>query len=140
MTPSEKPIYAVSRGLPKGAFRRIGSADVKCTDQDLELFYQERQNQSYDTIPILDATLDDLDPQAVNVYRQERAKVNPNAAELDWNDQDLLYSLKAIARHSKDLDKYCPTIAGLILFGKAIALRRHFPMYRIDYIVSSGNE
>ena len=140
VTPSEKPIYAVSRGLPKGAFRRIGSADVRCTDQDLELFYQERQNQSYDTIPILDATLDDLDPQAMNVYRQERAKINPNAAELDWNDQDLLYSLKAIARHPKDPDKYCPTIAGLILFGKAIALRRHFPMHRIDYIVSSGNE
>jgi ATP-dependent DNA helicase RecG len=140
VTPSEKPIYAVSRGLPKGAFRRIGSADVRCTDQDLELFYQERQNQGYDTIPILDSTLDDLDPQAINAYRQDREKVNPNAAELDWNDQDLLYSLQAITRHPKDSDKYCPTVAGLILFGKAIALRRHFPMHRIDYIVSSGNE
>jgi ATP-dependent DNA helicase RecG len=140
VTPSEKPIYAVSRGLPQGAFRRIASADVRCTDQDLELFYQERQSQSYDTIPIADATIDDLDPQAITVYRQDRAKINPNSAELDWNDQDLLYSLQAITRHPKNPDRYCPTVAGLILFGKAIALRRYFPMHRIDYIVSSGNE
>jgi ATP-dependent DNA helicase RecG len=140
VTPSEKPIYAVSRGLPKGAFRRIGSADVRCTDQDLELFYQERQSQSYDTIPIADATIDDLDPQAITVYRQDRAKINPNAAELDLSDQNLLHALQAIIRHPKVPDAYCPTVAGLILFGKASALRRYFPMHRIDYIVSSGNE
>ncbi|MBW4541927.1 MAG: putative DNA binding domain-containing protein [Myxacorys chilensis ATA2-1-KO14] len=83
-SPISKPVYINSRGLPKGAFRRISSADVKCTDQDIQLFYQERQNQSYDTAPVTDASLDDLAPSAINAYRQTRAKLNPNAAELTY--------------------------------------------------------
>jgi ATP-dependent DNA helicase RecG len=139
-SPIEKPIYIKSRGLPQGAFRRISSADIRCSDKDLELFYQERQNQSYDTTPITDATIDDLDSNAITAYRTGRAKLNPNASELAYNDHDLLYALNAITRHPKQTQIYCPTVAGLILFGKAAALRRYFPMHRIDYILSAGNE
>ncbi|RME67208.1 MAG: ATP-binding protein, partial [Verrucomicrobia bacterium] len=41
--PAEKPIYFANRPLPAGAFRRIGSADVRCTDDDLAVFYQDRR-------------------------------------------------------------------------------------------------
>ncbi len=140
VSPIGKPVYISSRGLPKGAFRRISSADIKCTDQDIELFYQERQNQSYDTTLVSEATLSDLDPHAIHAYRQAREKLNPSASELTYNDQDLLYSLNAITRHPQNSQAYCPTVAGLILFGKAIALRRYFPMHRIDYILISGTE
>jgi len=139
-SPIEKPIYSKSRGLPQGARRRIGSSDIRCTDSDLELFYQERQNQSYDTTSVPEFTIDDLDPNAINAYRQARQKLNPSASELTYNDQDLLYSLNAITRHPQNPQAYCPTVAGLILFGKAIALRRYFPMHRIDYILISGTE
>ncbi len=139
-SPTEKPVYITKQGLPQGAFRRISSADVKCTDKDLELFYQERQNQSYDTTPVTDASLDDLDPNAINAYRQARAKLNPNAAELTYGDQELLYCLNAITRHPQNPETRCPTVAGLILFGKAIALRRYFPMHRIDYMLLEGTE
>ena len=33
--PNEKPIFIQSRGLPKGAFRRIGSTDQVCTEDDI---------------------------------------------------------------------------------------------------------
>jgi ATP-dependent DNA helicase RecG len=137
---SEKPVYISNRGLPKGAFRRIASTDQKCTDRDIERFYQERNAQTYDTTVLRDATLDDLEPEAISAYRRERQKLNPNASELNYNDQDLLFALNAIARHPNQKGEYCPTIAGLILFGKAIALRRYFPMHRIDYILVEGKE
>jgi len=137
---NQKPIYITKDKLPKGAYRRIGSADAKCNEDDLQRFYEERQNQSYDTTPITDAILDDLDPQAIKAYRQLREKVNPTAPELDYEDQDLLYCLNAITRHPNNPKTYCPTFAGLILFGKAIALRRYFPMHRIDYILIQGTE
>ncbi len=35
--PHEKPIYIKSKGKEKGAFRRIGSTDQLCTDEDLAL-------------------------------------------------------------------------------------------------------
>jgi len=138
--PSEKPVYISSRGLPKGAFRRTASSDQKCTDRDMELFYKERNAQTYDTTTIPDATLDDIDPEAIASYRRERQAINPNASELNYDNQKLLFSLNAIAKHPTQKGEYCLTFAGLILFGNAVALRRYFPMHRIDYILVEGKE
>jgi len=138
--PSEKPVYISNRGLPKGAFRRIASTDQKCTDRDIELFYKERNVQTYDTTPIPDATLDDIDPEAITAYRRERQAINPNASELNYDDQKLLFALNAITKHPNKRGEYCLTFAGLILFGNAIALRRYFPLHRIDYILVEGKE
>jgi ATP-dependent DNA helicase RecG len=138
--PSEKPVYITNRGLPKGAFRRIASSDQKCTDRDVELFYKERNAQTYDTTTIPDATLDDIDPEAIAAYRRERQAVNPNASELNYDDHRLLFALNAIAKNPNQKGEYCLTFAGLILFGNAIALRRYCPMHRIDYILVEGKE
>lgn len=138
--PSEKPVYITSKGVNKGAFRRIGSTDQRCTDKDIELYYQERSYQTFDQTPIKEASLDDFEPQAINAYRRLRKEVNPNASELNYNDQELLDSLYAITKNPEQKDQYCPTLAGIILFGKETALRRYFPMHRIDYIVIEGKE
>jgi ATP-dependent DNA helicase RecG len=138
--PTEKPVFIKNQGLPKGAYRRISSTDQRCTEKDIQLFFQERSYQTYDTTPIPDATLDDLDPEAIAAYRRERQAINPNASELNYDDQKLLFALDAIARHPTQKGEYCLTFAGLILFGNAIALRRYFPMHRIDYILVEGKE
>lgn len=39
----DKPVYVAATGLPKGAFRRIGSVDQRCTDDDLALFASRGQ-------------------------------------------------------------------------------------------------
>jgi ATP-dependent DNA helicase RecG len=135
--PYEKPIYIKSKGLPRGAFRRIGSTDQICTEDDIALFYQLRDHRTYDETKIDDATLEDLDAQAVLEYRRARAEINPNALELKYSDEELLYSLNTISRYNNG---YCPTIAGLILFGKLSSLRRHFPLARVDYIRVEGRE
>jgi ATP-dependent DNA helicase RecG len=35
----DKPVYFESTGLPSGAFRRIGSIDQRCSEDDLRVFY-----------------------------------------------------------------------------------------------------
>ncbi|MEW6249751.1 MAG: ATP-binding protein [Planctomycetota bacterium] len=47
----DKPVYIKSKGLPKGAYRRIGSTDQICTDDDIAMFYQARGGRSYDETP-----------------------------------------------------------------------------------------
>ncbi|TRU94520.1 MAG: transcriptional regulator [Microcystis wesenbergii Mw_QC_B_20070930_S4] len=138
--PSEKPVFIKNKGLPRGAYRRISSTDQSCSDRDMERFYQERSYQTYDTTPIPEATLDDLDPDAIAAYRRERKAFNPDASELNYDDRELLYSLNAIVKHPTQKGEYCLTFAGLILFGNAITLRRHCPMHRIDYILVEGKE
>lgn len=134
----DKPVFFKSQGLPRGAFRRIGSTDQRCTDDDMAVFYQGRQQESFDAGIVADASLDDLSPEAIADYRQSRAEANPDAEELRWTDNELLQALGAIRADSKGERR--PTVAGLILFGKPSALRRCFPMTRVDYIRVPGRE
>ena len=135
--PYEKPIYIKNKGLPKGAFRRIGSTDQHCTEEDIALFYQLRHHRTYDANPVPELSLDDFDPQAIAEYRSVRSNVKADAVELSYTDSDLLYSLAATTRHHGQL---CTTIAGILLFGRPAVLRRYFPMSRIDYIIVEGRE
>ncbi len=136
--PQDKPIFFKAQGLPKGALRRISSTDQHCTDDDLEVFYQGRQQESFDGTLVADTTLDDLQPEAIADYRQSRAQANPDAEELRWSDEDLLQSLGCIRRNPQGA--WQPTVAGVMLFGKPVTLRRCFPMTRVDYIRVPGRE
>lgn len=136
--PQDKPIFFKAQGLPRGAFRRIGSTDQRSTEDDLAVFFQGRQQESFDAGIVADATLDDLAPEAIADYRKSRAEANPDAEELRWPDEELLQALGGIRRDQKG--EWKPTVAGVMLFGKPTALRRCFPMTRVDYIRVPGRE
>jgi ATP-dependent DNA helicase RecG len=55
--PGDKPIYFKKMGLPKGAFRRIGSTNQHCTDDDLLILNQEGKTRPYDDTIIPDTTI-----------------------------------------------------------------------------------
>lgn len=136
--PQDKPLYLKAQGLPRGAFRRIGSTDQHCSEDDLIALYQGRQHESFDAGLVPDGTLDDFSPEALADYRQSRRDTNPDAEELRWSDEDLLQALGCVRLNADG--KWQPTVAGLILFGKPVALRRTFPMTRVDYIRVPGRE
>ena len=134
----QKPVYLKATGLPKGAYRRVGSTDQQCVDDDLWVLRGESQPlHGPDSCLVTDARLDDFDPNAIAAYRRGRASVNPQAEELAYDDEDLLEALGALRREDGQLR---PTLAGIVLFAKSIALRRLLPAIRIDYIRVPGNE
>lgn len=135
--PGDKPVFIKSRGLPKGAFRRVGSTDQQCTEDDLLALYQGRQVESFDYTVLPDTSMADFSPEAIADYRKVRADANADAEELRWSDEELLESLGCARRHAGTLT---PTVAGLLLFGKPQALRRVYPMTRVDYIRVPGKE
>ncbi len=137
LPPGEKPLYFRRKGLPRGAFRRVGSTDQHCNDDDLLVFAQHRQAGSYDGTPVPEASLADMDVIALALYRRERERAHPAAEELLWSDEELLEALGCAMRHEGVL---VPTVAGLLLFGTRMALRRLFPMTRVDYIRVPGKE
>ena len=91
--PSAKPVYITNKGLPRGAFRRIGSSDQHCTEEDLAALFSEGNYESYDNHIVPDAEMEDLDQQAIEEYRKLRQKANPGAEELQWDDKELLTAL-----------------------------------------------
>lgn len=131
----DKPVFFKKVGLPKGAYRRIGSTNQKCTDDDLQVLYQQGLRRSYDETIVPDSTLADLDDDAIAGYRSARAEVDPAAEELRYDNRGLLESLNCIKQEG---DVWRPTVAGLILFGTRQALRKYFPMMRLDYIRVPG--
>jgi ATP-dependent DNA helicase RecG len=135
--PGDKPIFVKTRGLPRGAFRRIGSTDQQCTEDDLLALYQGRQIESFDATVLPDTALGDLSADAISDYRRVRSEANADAEELRWADEELLESLGCARRHGGVLT---PTVAGALLFGKPQLLRRVYPMTRIDYIRVPGKE
>jgi len=135
--PTDKPIFIASKGLPRGAFRRIGPADHTCTEDDLIVLYEGHRAETYDTTIVTDGTLADIDPAAIEEYRTLRAKVNPDAEELSWSNDDLLRAFGCVR---EEVGAVRPTVAGILLFGTALALRRCFPMVRVDYIRVPGRE
>ncbi|MDR1063832.1 MAG: putative DNA binding domain-containing protein [Azoarcus sp.] len=135
---TQKPVYLKATGLPSGAYRRIGSSDQRCVDDDLWVLRGESQPlHGPDQAVLPDARLDDFDPVAIAAYRRIRASINAHAEELAYGDEDMLEALGMLYRAEDGLR---PTLAGIILFGKPLALRRLLPMVRIDYIRVPGNE
>lgn len=135
---SHKPVYKTATGLPGGAYRRIGSTDQRCVDEDLWALRGSSQPlHGPDSTILQDARMDDFDPQAIAEYRRKRAMVNSQAEELAYSDTELLEALGALRY---DNDQLRPTLAGILLFGKPMALRRMLPMAKIDYIRVPGVE
>jgi ATP-dependent DNA helicase RecG len=134
---AQKPVFIKSKGRDHGTFRRIGSSDQKCTDEDLEEIYQARSGETFDASVVASADLDDIDPAAIDDYRKTRARVNPEAEELNYSDHDLLRALRCVEKQKGELR---PTVAGILLFGSKMALRRLFPSLKIDYTRVPGRE
>ncbi len=135
LAPSQKPLYFKAQGLPRGAYRRIGSTDQHCSEEDMERFYSS--SDAYEKIVLHDTDMSDVDEVAIERYRLLRAKVNPMAEELMFNNEDLLLALGCAKREN---GKVYLTNAGLLVFGTSMALRRLLPAVRVDYIRVPGNE
>lgn len=135
--PTDKPIYLTNLGLPRGAFRRVGPTDQEGSEDDLIALYAGHQQDSFDGAVLPDAEMADLDPVAIADYREERRRANPDAEELAWTDTELI---RALGCARLEGGQFRPTVAGILLFGTSAALRRCFPMMRIDYIRVPGRQ
>ena len=130
-----KPVYFKKDGLPKGAYRRIGSADLVATEEDLWRFYEDPDSK-YDETPVKYSSLADVDERAVQRYRQMRKKVDPDAVELEYETPELLVALGCTNKENpKELN-----MAGMLLFGNELAIKRACARARVDYIRILGND
>ena len=130
---SAKPLFFKAQGLPRGAWIRVGSTDQRCTEDDLEAFYERRDR--FDRIAVDYTSIQDVDPVALNRYRRLRGNVRPTAEELTYDDEELLTALNCMVPDGTGR----LTVTGVLMFGTTKILRREFPAQRVDYIRVPGN-
>ena len=134
---AEKPIFIKSKGMHHGAFRRIGGTDQRCTEDDLRILLGAGSAEPHEDSLVAGASMDDLDPQVIQAYRRGLLSANPATELRDVSDQALVQSMGGGRMTGGTL---APTVAGILLFGSTIALRRLFPAIRVDYIRVAGTE
>jgi membrane-bound inhibitor of C-type lysozyme len=90
----------IACGLPKGAYRRIGSSDVRCTAEDLAVFYGDRSSQSLDATVILDAEMHEIDPVGVAEYRRVSQSIAGSVRKSARVQKNLLGTMRIFSGRS----------------------------------------
>lgn len=119
-----------------GVWLRGANCDYEATQKDLEPLILAKTGSSFEQVRLPDAEWEDLDQGAIARYRKLRSDIRPDAPELLADDKEMLFAMRLVDR-KKD---YMPNVAGLLLFGKSLSLRRLLPSMRIDYVRVLGNE
>ena len=120
-----------------GIWRRGLNGDYECSQQELEPLLLAKSGTSYEQVQLADTHWSDLDPSVIALYRTLRSKVRPYAEELQASDTEMLYALNLVR---KQRDEWVPNVAGLLLMGKPLALRRLLPSVRVDYVRINGTK
>ena len=143
LDPASKPCSFLSSGKNKKNFTKTGiwrrglNGDYEATVDELQSIYSQKQGLSYENTFLPNVTWNDIDPEKIEEYRRLRRKVRQDSPELDYDDVTLLDTFNLIRQKDGAIQ---PNIAGLLLFGTNVALRKHLPMIRVDYIRHRGSQ
>lgn len=113
---------------------RIGPRRGIANEDDERKLFEKRAShvQTFDAMPCLDSTMEDLD---VQLFRQiYLPKAYPEDI-LKNDNRDVRLQLQSLGFY--DVRHNCPTYAGILMFGKNV--ERHLPGAYIQYVRFGGN-
>ena len=127
----QRPVYIGHNPLI-GTYRRNYEGDYRCTEQEVSRMLSDRAEESADSRILEYYSIDDLDRQSLQQYRQLFASHKPTHPWLSKNDQELLVKLGGW-RKDRATGREGLTVAALLMFGKEEVLREILPHYHVDY-------
>lgn len=131
-----KPVYINGNPL-KGSYKRNYEGDYHCTEEEVKAMLRDASDSGNDGGLLDGYTMEDIDINALRSYRIEFEHQNPDHV---WNTNDDLTFLKNMGGYATDrtTGKSWLTAAGLLMFGKGLAVRERFDNVRMDYIDESN--
>ena len=137
----EKPIY-LNDNVYKGTYRRNHEGDYHCTEEQVKAMIRDSNSDGNDGILIEYYGMNDIDQDSLHQYRTE-FRIE-NSAHV-WNKVDDKTFLRNLGGYIEDrkTGKEGLTLAGLMMFGKGLAIRDRFANFRMDYLDMThliGNE
>ena len=127
-----KPVY-INDNPMKGSYKRNHEGDYHCTEEEVKAMLRDASDSGIDGGLLDGFTMDDIDTNALKAYRIEYENHNPDHV---WNsvpDKEFLRNLGGytVDRATK---REGLTTAGLLMFGKGLAVRERFDNIRMDYL------
>ncbi|MFT4288772.1 ATP-binding protein [Nocardioides sp.] len=127
---SQKPCYVKSLGMNRGSYLRVGESDRRLTSEEVHQLVADRGQPQFDHEPVIDSTIDDLDPSAVDSYVRRIRGGNNARIFRDEPDDVILRMTKAVAKGSDGVEH--PTLAGLLALGRYP--QQFFPQLNITFV------
>lgn len=110
----QKPCFYKPAGLQRGSYIRVGNTNRPMTDYEIFGFVSSRGQPTADEEPVVSASVEDLDQEAIGRYLEELRRIRPGARFLNGPLGDALKRLRIIREANGILR---PSLAGLLVFG-----------------------
>lgn len=127
---SVRPVY-VGSDVFKGAYRRNGEGDYRCSRETVEGMIRDKCAETADNCLLEELTVDDLDADSIRRYRTYFSQIRPAHVWSELADDGFLVKIGAAAR-GRDGAVH-PNLAGLVCFGEFSAITNVLPYFFLDY-------
>lgn len=131
-----KPVYVGGNPL-KGSYKRNHEGDYHCTEEEVKAMLRDANDSGNDGSILDGYTMEDIDKETLKSYRIEYELRNPEHVWNGLDNKEFLRNLGAYAVE-RNTGKEGLTTAGLLMFGKGLAIRERFDNIRMDYIDESN--
>lgn len=133
LDPRFKPCYVKSRGEYNGSFTRGGDGDRQLTDFEIHLLHTNRGQPNDDRQPVPEASIDDLDPIAVD-FLLRRVRQRQRWAFQGLDDTTALRRLNVLVPDSAG--SLVPSLGGLLAIGSYP--QQFFPQLNATFVAYPG--
>ena len=127
----DRPIY-INGDPMRGTFQRYNDGDHLFSEATVRRMFAEASDDTRDSDILEHYTLNDINQESLNAYRQEFRTQRPGDGRITEDDLKFLTSIGAWKR-DRQTNHEGLTIAGLLFFGKHLSLKEKFPHFQLDY-------
>jgi ATP-dependent DNA helicase RecG len=132
-----KPCFIKAKGMRKGSYIRVADSDEPMNDYEIYNLVVSRGQAKEDKVLVLDASLEDLDHEAIKKLIENIKIAKPKLYRLI---KDIPYEirLKKLNLAEQKGDRFIPTLAGLLVFG--LYPQQYFPAIGVTFLVLPHKE
>jgi ATP-dependent DNA helicase RecG len=131
-TRKQRPVFLTANPFSLHTYRRLNDGDRHLADEDVKRMIAEQVEDSRDDRILTGYDFDDLDSSTFRAYRQVFTNREP---EHPWASADDRTFLRLVGgwRLDRESGRGGLTLAGLLMFGKMVAIQEELPNYMLDY-------
>ena len=127
---TDKPVF-INKDIFRGSFKRNNEGDYHCTRAEVQAMVRDQLRKTIDGKIIEDVDVADLNQETIKSYKFLLESKKPEHVFLSLSNEDFLVNIGAARKCGKD--KYLPTGAGLLMFGKEYEILYEYPQYFLDF-------
>lgn len=127
-----KPVY-INGNPMKGTYRRNHEGDYHCREAEVKEMFRDAADTGNDVGLLENYTMEDIDRDSLKSYRIEFEHRNPDHVWCEVDDETFLRNMGGMGLDRRT-GKIWLTTAGLLMFGKGLAIRERFSNLRMDFL------